>query len=163
MATRRAAKKKRVAKLKRRRYVIRKVDPIAYGDDIAQMMASGFQNEAGTRPTTFIGMSWWIAFEMVDGAELIAGCASMCHSAIEEGSFYLARAYVLPDHRGEGLQRKLIKARVDRAIELKGTHVTSDTYDNPPSTNNLIASGFRCYRPVSPWRGEGTNYWKLVL
>lgn len=154
-------KSKEVAK--RVRYVIRKVDPIVYADEIARMMLLGFNNSAGKRPTTFIGMSWWIAFVVADGVEQPVGCASMCHSAIEEGSFYLARAFVGADHRGQGLQRKLIQARVGRAKELKGSHVTSDTYDNPPSTNNLIACGFRAYRPGSAWRGEGTMYWRLKL
>lgn len=158
MANRKA---KRVAK--RPRYIIRKVDPIAYAEDIAHMMAMGFNSEAGTRPTTFIGMSWWMAFHLVDGREDPVGCASMCHSGLEEGAFYMARAYVDPDHRGQGLQKKLILARVARARELKGTHVSSDTYDNPPSTNNLIACGFRAYRPSSVWRGEGTKYWRLKL
>jgi len=157
------ATRKKPKKPKPTRYVVRKVDPIAYAEEIARMMATGFNNGAGDRPTTFIGMAWWVAFAVVDGVEQPVGCASMCHSMYEEGSFYLARAFVEADHRGQGLQRKLIQARVARAKELKGTHVSSDTYDNPPSTNNLIACGFRAYRPASQWRGEGTMYWRLKL
>lgn len=145
------------------RYVIRKVDPIAYADTIAIMLAHHFNNDAGTRPTTFIGMSWWIAFEVSGGAEAPVGVAGMCHSAIEEGTFYLGRCCVDIEHRGHGLQRKLIMARVARARELGGSAATSDTYCNPPSTNNLIACGFRAYKPESEWRGEGTSYWRLVL
>jgi GNAT superfamily N-acetyltransferase len=153
---RRKAKKKPA---KRPRYHIRKVDPIAYAETIAAMLGAHFGSDAGTRPTAFIGMSWWIAFV----EEVPVGLAGMCHSAIEEGSFYLSRSCVETDHRGHGLQRKLIMARVARAKELKGVACTSDTYENPPSTNNLIACGFRAYRPSSPWRGEGTSYWRLPL
>lgn len=155
--------KRHKATPKKTRYVIRKVDPIAYADTIAGMLASHFSNDSGTRPTAFIGMSWWIAFSLVDGMEEPVGVAGMCHSALEEGTFYLSRSCVEPGHRGNGLQRKLIKARVERAKEMKGTACTSDTYENPPSTNNLIASGFRAYMPSSKWRGEGTSYWRLTL
>lgn len=148
---------------KKPRYVIRKVDPIVHAEDITTMLREGFGEDAGGRSTAFIGMAWWVAFEVSSGVELPVGCASMCHSAIEEGTFYLARAFVASEHRGYGLQRKLIKARVARAKELKGTHASSDTYDNPQSTNNLIACGFRCYRPVSPWRSGGTSYWRVAL
>lgn len=158
MASRKAKKAQ-----KKPRYVVRRVDPIMHAETIAHMLATHFSGDAGTRPTTFIGMTWWIAFEVVDGLEIAAGCAGMCHSAIEEGTFYLGRCCVEPPHRGHGLQRKLILARVARARELKGVACTSDTNDNPPSTNNLIAVGFRAYRPGYQWRGEGTVYWRLPL
>lgn len=74
------------------------------------------------------------------------------------------RCGVLPGHRGLGLQRKLIRARLEwcrrRAVS-SGAHITVDTYtsvDNEHSQRNLEACGFvrrasrdktfRCYRRV---------------
>jgi GNAT superfamily N-acetyltransferase len=158
--TRRKAKRKAPPKP---RYVVRKLDPIEFAPDIERIIGGHFSAGSGERPTAFIGMAWWGAFNVTGGIDEIVGVASMCHSAVEEGSFYLARCAVTADHRGHGLQRMLIKARVARAVELKGTHCSSDTYENPASTNNLIACGFRAYKPVQVWRGEGTMYWRLLL
>jgi GNAT superfamily N-acetyltransferase len=143
-------------------YIVKKLEGVIHADTIAALFAGDGWGDAGTRATTFIGVTWWGAFEKGHEEDLV-GVAGMCHSAIEEGTFYLNRSYVVPEHRGRGLQKKLIMARVARARELGGTAVTSDTYNNPPSTNNLIACGFRAYAPKDPWRGDGTVYWRLVL
>lgn len=156
-------KSRNKTKPKKPRYVVRKVDPIAHAEDIAGILAANFGSDAGIRPTTFIGMSWWIAFAVVDGLEEPVAVAGMCHSALEEGTFYLNRSCVMAPHRGNGLQKKLIMARVARAKELKGTYATSDSFENPPSANNLINCGFRAYWPASKWRIEGSMYWRLKL
>lgn len=145
------------------RYTIRQVDPVAYAETISTLLHDGFGPDSGARSTTFLGVSFWIAFTMRDGQEVAVGVAGMCHSAVEDGTFYLNRSYVHSDHRGHGLQRKLIRARIARARELKGTAATSDTWDTPFSANNLIECGFRAYRPANPWRSEGVMYWKLKL
>lgn len=156
------ANRKAKTKPKKPRYVIRKVDPVAYAEEIAGMLRLAFSPEAMS-PTAFMGVSWWVAFAVKDGMEEAVGCAGMCHSAVEEGTFYLNRSYVSPEHRGNGLQKKMIVARVARARELKGTACTSDTYDNPHSSNSLIECGFRAYSPQARWRIEGSMYWRLAL
>lgn len=147
-------------KAKRPQYRIEKLNGVTYANEIAAML-SEFSGDAGSRATTFIGVTWWGAFEKSSGQ--LVGVAGMLQSAIEDDTFYLNRSRVSPEHRGYGLQRRLIKARVDRARELGGEYATSDTYMNPPSTNNLIACGFKAYQPKDPWRGEGTVYWRLKL
>lgn len=154
--------KNRRRKPSKAHYVIRKVDPVQHAEDIQRLLRVGFSLEA-SGPTAFLGVSFWLAYCVKDGFEEAVGVAGMCHSAIEEGSFYLNRSAVHGDHRGHGLQRALIKARVQRARELKGTFATSDTYDNPHSANNLIGCGFRAYKPEVSWRIEGTMYWRLAL
>lgn len=148
---------------KKRRYVVKQVNAVEYAETIAQLLSYGF-DQASQGPTAFIGTSWWIAFEVLEGGILEpVGCGGMLHSAIEENTFYLNRSYVDKEHRGHGLQRSLIKARVARARELGGVYATSDTYDNPHSANNLIACGFRAYNPESRWRAPATMYWRLAL
>lgn len=144
------------------RYSIRQLNAVEYATEIMVMLAPIFSPESNA-PTAFIGVSWWGAFATDANGELLVGVGGMCHSAIEEDTFYLNRSAVLKDHRGHGLQRKLIQARVQRAKEMKGLAVTSDTYDNPHSANNLISCGFRAYQPAQPWRAEGSMYWRLKL
>lgn len=103
---------------------------------------------------------WWLAFSK--GNPVAFAGMTILTEWPEAG--FLCRAGVLADHRGHGLQRKLIRVRVNKAKRLGLNSVISTTYDNPRSANNLLAEGFRLYQPESPWGAEGTNYWikKLV-
>lgn len=97
-------------------------------------------------------------FGLWQGKELI-GFASLTPEA--DGVGYLSRAGVKPSFRGKGGQRMLIKVREKRARELGLTWLTSDTYNNPASANNLIACGFRMYHPSFPT--DGVCYWRKCL
>lgn len=154
-------RKRKPVKVKPVRYTIVKLAGVAHAVEIGMLLAEGFpMNDDGTRATAFIGTTWWGCF--ADGQ--LIGIAGMLPSAIEDDTFYLNRSYIQPEHRGHGLQKKLIKARVDRAREMGGKFVTSDTCDSPYSSNNLIACGFRAYAPKDPWRGAtGTMYWRVKL
>ena len=51
-----------------------------------------------------------------------------------------------------------------RAMEAKARRlgfktIISDTSDNPPSANNMIACGYRIYAPPEPWAFTYTIYW----
>ena len=93
-----------------------------------------------------------------DGDELV-GFASLTYE--EEGTGYLSRAGVRAGYRGKGAQRKLIRIREKRARELGLCWLTSDTYNNPPSANNMIACGFHMYQPSFP--ADGVCYWRKCL
>lgn len=96
---------------------------------------------------------WFIAWS--DGNP--AGFAGLTRRGPSVG--FLARSGVDERHRGKGLQRKLIKVR-EAAARVRGyTSVVSNTYDNPQSSNNLIACGYRQFAPAHPWGCEGTQYW----
>jgi GNAT superfamily N-acetyltransferase len=98
---------------------------------------------------------WWIAY---DGEEPAAFCG-LYHSRSVPGAGYLARAGVLPEYRGHGLQRRLIRVRERKARKLGMKTLVSDTFNNPQSSNNLIACGYRMYDPENPWGISGTCYW----
>jgi GNAT superfamily N-acetyltransferase len=68
---------------------------------------------------------------------------------------FLSRCAVLPCARGQGLQRRFIRARV-RLARLPA--VTYTMPGNVSSANNLIACGFRLYRPTRQWAGDAL-YW----
>ena len=102
---------------------------------------------------------WWLA--TLDG--IPAAFAGYQPSRTEDSAVYLCRAGVLPDHRGHGLQRRLIDART-RAAAREGQRVAiTTTFDNPPSSNNLIRAGFLMYEPDAPWGIDGTCYWRRAL
>lgn len=83
----------------------------------------------------------------------------------EPGSAYLNRAGVLPQYRGKGLQKKLVKARLRLAKKLGvETVVTYTMSHNHASSNTLISCGFRLYEPKFPWVGtEEVLYWKRCI
>lgn len=77
------------------------------------------------------------------------------------GTIFLSRAGVLPGDTGNGLQRRMIRARVQWAIEGGGWRiVTYATYDNHASICNLLRSGFRFYNPLSRWGGPDVHYFR---
>lgn len=99
---------------------------------------------------------WWVAF---DGG-LPVGFAALYPSARWRETGYLARAGVLRSHRGRGLQKRLIRVRERKARALNWRYLITDTYENPPSNNSLIACGYRTYTPSVRWGAEGVVYWR---
>lgn len=105
---------------------------------------------------------WWVIEEPTEG--LLAGFAGM-HLRHQGNPLeaYLCLAGVLPEYRGLGLQRHLIRARLRKARALGLMRVVTDTYNNPASVNSLIACGFRSYMPDVPWKEDGAAYWEHTL
>lgn len=83
-------------------------------------------------------------------------------SVIYPKSQFLIRAGVRAAHTGHGLQRRLIRARLQYAIEeTNAPFVHSYTIvDNVPSANNLIKCGFKLWRPGELFAGEEHMYFK---
>ncbi len=79
----------------------------------------------------------------------------------EEGGWsYLNSCGVLAIARGHGLQKRLIRARVQHANRLGLTPITYTLASNSYSVNNLVDCGFRAYNPSYPWIGEdNVVYW----
>jgi GNAT superfamily N-acetyltransferase len=103
---------------------------------------------------------WWIIYDAHGVACAFAGLVPS-HRWSDTG--YLCRAGVIPTHRGYGLQKKLIRARVRQARALNWNWLVTDTYHNPASSNSLIAIGFKMFEPTIPWGAKGTLYWRLNL
>lgn len=102
---------------------------------------------------------WWVA----EYEGRVIGFAGMRASHQWEATGYLNRAGLAEDARGMRLQRRLIGVRVRKARALGWQWLVTETYDNPPSANNLIAAGFRSYKPARPWAARGAAYWRLDL
>lgn len=99
---------------------------------------------------------WWIVY---DGKTPVA-YAGAIHLK-EKNRVYLCRAGVLPEYRGLGLQKQLIRKRLLWAKSCGvSTVITYTDLDNVFSSNNLIASGFKLYKPDLPWgNSDDALYW----
>lgn len=102
---------------------------------------------------------WWL----MDHGPLHVGFASATPSLQHEKGIYLSRAGILPAYRGKGLQKRLIRTRLAWARKAGYRVAVSDTTDNAPSANNLIACGFRVYTPPILYAYTRTIYWKRPL
>jgi GNAT superfamily N-acetyltransferase len=103
---------------------------------------------------------WWF---VINGRRQIVGFAEMRPSVRELGAVYLARSGVLPEARGHGLQKRLIRVRLRLARRLGYGVAYSDTITNPHSANNLAACGFTLFEPTKGWGAKGALYWRKEL
>jgi hypothetical protein len=102
---------------------------------------------------------WWIAYS-VDGGRDVAGFCWLTPTDADPLRIgYLKRAGVLMPHRGQRLQRRFVRVREAQARRVGLKTLVTDTSDNPSSANNLIACGYRIYRPPEPWGFPHTIYW----
>jgi RimJ/RimL family protein N-acetyltransferase len=103
---------------------------------------------------------WWMAYNDEGVAVGFAGLRDLD----EPGMGYLCRVGVLWEARGNGLQKRFIRARLAyaRKIGLKAV-VTDTTVDSLASMNNLINCGFRLYGPANPWARPESLYWWRTL
>lgn len=103
---------------------------------------------------------WLLAY----AGEDVAGFAGLVPSTQWADTGYLTLSGVLPAYRGWGLQRRFIKKRIERAVELRWhTLVTEVISGNGPSMRNLFKCGFLPYVPKKPWGTEEATYWRKRL
>jgi N-acetylglutamate synthase-like GNAT family acetyltransferase len=105
--------------------------------------------------------TWWICRH--DETQDIVGFCGLRPSVVKPVVGDLERAGVLPDHRGNGLHRRMIKVRIAECKKQGWVSAVSWTYNNPSSANNLIGEGFRTYKPRKPWGADGAVYWSMRL
>lgn len=135
------------------KYAIRRVDPKEYVTDIKRLHAF-----LPGSPLYLWWTEWWVAFDQDGNA---VAYAAMRPARNHDRGGYLAAAVVHPEHRGQGLQRRLILARERRARKLGFTQLITYTRAfNYRSSNNMIASGFRMYMPNKPWGKRDALYWR---
>ena len=103
---------------------------------------------------------WWLVHTE---SNALAGFAGIVPSTRWIDCMYLCRAGIIDAHRGNGLQKKLIWVRLQKARSLGMNWAISDTYDNPASANSLIHCGFKMFNPTEPWGAKGTLYWRKKI
>ena len=102
---------------------------------------------------------WWVAYEN----DVPCGFAGLVCSSRWLDCGYLCRSGVIRTFRGRGLQKRLIRAREKMARRVGFNWLITDTTDNPPSSNSLIALQYRLFNPSSPWAGRHSLYWRKKL
>lgn len=108
---------------------------------------------------------WWVAFEE---GQPVAFTGALIYSH-EGRCMQLQRTGVLPAYRGQGLQKKLIRARLAyaRRKKVKWVHTYVISW-NCPSLNSLVRTGFTFYTPEYAYagdpEGDGTYLylWKVL-
>lgn len=100
---------------------------------------------------------YWLLY---DEENMPVGFCS-CHKlSLEPEVVFLSRAGLLEAARGQGMQKKMINARVRWAKQSGARQViTYTTRDNAPSFYNLQNCGFKLYLPENYWAGEDVLYW----
>lgn len=95
---------------------------------------------------------WWLVTE---GPHTVGFAGSVPFTPFEQYG-YFKRVAILPDHRGNGLQKHLILAAEQRAIiSTEWTHMVSSChYENMGSANSFISCGYKLCRPERPWEPE---------
>jgi len=115
----------------------------------------------GETPYPKVGSYWWLAY--VDD-EPIAFAGMTVYDYIKKPAAFLSRAGVLPKARGNGIQKRLIRAR-ERAAKKIGQSriITYTSYDNLISANNLIKCGYTLYLPDHWWGIKNGLYFEKLL
>jgi len=100
---------------------------------------------------------WWFVY---CAGERVGYAGLKIMSGINKGIAFLSRCGILPEHRGNGLQRKLIRVRLAAAKKALCDYVITYTLrTNLNSANNLIAYGFRMYIPEEEWGSPDSLYY----
>jgi GNAT superfamily N-acetyltransferase len=102
---------------------------------------------------------WWMAHHRITPI----GFSCLSPSQQMEDGIYLGRCGVLSAYRGYGIQRQMIRLRVQWARRHGYRWAVSDTTDNIPSANNLISCGFRLYTPKVLYSFARALYWRKKL
>lgn len=102
-------------------------------------------------------MHLWLAWE----GDQPVGFASV-EEFQEEGLTYsyFAGCGVIPHFRGQGIQKRLIRARLAWGTRRGHNKALSYTMHwNAKSINSLIKCGFKSYEPLEAYAGEELIYW----
>lgn len=138
-------------------YYIREIDPIVSADALHWLN----EMEPGAFPPLeqkhFERGYWWMAYSLDGHAAGFAGIVPMepfPHTG------FLKRGYVLPDHRGNGLQMKFIRLREQKARKVGWTTIVTDVGSiNSYSQTNLERAGYVRCNPEQPWGPKGSAYY----
>jgi GNAT superfamily N-acetyltransferase len=139
-------------------YAIIEVDP---RDDTVVRQIHAFNRSEPSfpelQPRHFHHGYWWFAYRHGEPV----GFAGLVPMVPFPGVGYLKRAYVLPEARGNGLQRQFLFTRETMARCLGWSMLTAEcSAGNITSANNFLACGYDPFEPEQPW-GELPDaiYW----
>lgn len=135
---------------------VKRVDPKKNYDLLRQLQRECLPAD---KPLNPLHGYWWIAY----CGDTAVGFAALTPSMQWSDTGYLCRAGVVELFQGQGIQKKLIRARMRYAKKLGWQYLISDTHQNPASSNSLISCGFKLYEPQAPWSFRDALYWKRQI
>lgn len=138
-------------------YRIREVDGGENADILADLHTICFQDEAAQADYE-VGY-WWLAYFEKEPVAF----AGVTPSVLGFNTGYLKRVGVLPEHRGAGLQKRLIRVREAKAKKQGWSRLVTDCTDNPASANSLYKAGYKMFAPTWPWAFPQSLYWQKNL
>lgn len=134
---------------------IREVNVDDYAEELEQLHRDCFAD--GSPLADFYEGFWWIAFEQTKYSP--AAFIGIRQSILNPHTGYFIRVGVHPRYRGQGLQRRLMRAMEAKARKVGWRRIVTDTRDNPYSANNIIDAGYRMFNPEPPWGFTNASYW----
>jgi GNAT superfamily N-acetyltransferase len=138
-------------------YKIREIDGGDNADILADIHKTCFKDTA--KQVDYEQGYWWLAY---NDKEPVA-FAGITPSTLGFNTGYLKRVGVLPEHRGQGLQKRLIRVREARAKKQGWSRIVTDCTDNPASANSLYKAGYKMFTPTWPWAFDNSLYWTKNL
>jgi GNAT superfamily N-acetyltransferase len=102
---------------------------------------------------------WWLL--KTDSGTLCGFCGLVPNEPFP-GVGYCKRAYISPDHRGRGLQLKMLEARIEKAQEL-GWHLLVSETTSVYAAHNFARAGFEPCEPEQKWGEPGSQYFRKLL
>ena len=101
---------------------------------------------------------WWL---LKDDHGTLCGFCGMVPAEPFVGVMYLKRAYISPDHRGHGLQLRMLEAREAKARELGWRQLVAET-TSPYAARNFERAGFEHVEPEQKWAGNALYFSKIL-
>lgn len=138
-------------------YKIREVDGGDNADILADLHKTCFEDAADQ--ANYENGFWWLAYYEKEPIAF----AGITPSDLGHNIGYLKRVGVLPEHRGSGLQKRLIRVREAKAKRNGWYRIVTDCTDNPASANSLFKAGYKMFAPTYPWAFENSLYWTKTI
>lgn len=136
-------------------YTIRRVDGDEYADDLERLQLA---TELPKCP--YDDADWFCTFFEGHPVGYLAIMQSRIYPA---RCAYLVRVGVLPQHRGNRLQLRMMRA-AERFVRREAyVEIVSDTTQNPHSANNFIRAGYETFIPITRWSFDDAIYWRKRL
>ncbi len=137
-------------------YIIREVDGISHAEVLHYLNGEAPDRFPPLKTRHLERGFWWLVRTWNKSIVGFAGMTPMT-PFVDVG--YLKRAYIMPAHRGNGLQFKLLRLREAKAREI-GWHtlVSECSGENSHSASNFIKAGFTVCEPEQKWGAPGSIY-----
>lgn len=141
-------------------YSITEVDGDQYAHELKRLNGMFPDDFLELKPRQIHDGMWWLAY--LD-KEVVGFAGSVPFIPFPRVG-YFKRVAILPEHRGHGLQTRMITASVACAKHRTDwtTMVSSCHFENYASANSFISAGWKLCEVERPWEPESL-FWRITL